>query len=129
MRGPQRRPILDGARAEADRAAAVPATVPDLLGLALSAARDTALDAGLLAVVVGGDRPHCAVRDRHACQVIDQDPDPGRGLPRGHRIGLWVRYRPTDGSDPDGDAGGGGDGGGGLRRRLGPRPVTPTGIK
>ena len=54
MRRP-RRPVVAGPCGEPDRAASVPAAVPNLVGLALPAAHDTALDAGLLGVVVRGE--------------------------------------------------------------------------
>lgn len=125
MRGPGRRSNLDHARPAPGRETTA-GVVPDLVGLDLPAAYDAALDAELLAVVVGlGPSPH-GDRPGSAYQVISQDLDPGRRLPRGHRVRVWVRRRPTDDADDDG---GGGDGGGGLRRRTGPRPVVPSGTK
>jgi beta-lactam-binding protein with PASTA domain len=103
------------------------ATVPDLVGLHLPAAHDAALDAGLLAVVVGDQ---CSSRHGHpdgpGYQVIGQHPEPDRRLPRGQRVHVRVRRRPTGGPDDDGS---GGDGRGGLRRGNRPRPVIPSGTK
>lgn len=90
--------------------------VPPLVGLAIRAAQDVALDARLLAVdQAPGPAP------RPSGVVVKQDPSPGRYLPPGSRVLIWVTTDPDDGDGPPGR--------GGLKRPTGPTKVTPAGTK
>jgi beta-lactam-binding protein with PASTA domain len=89
--------------------------VPQLVGLAVRAAQDVALDAWLLAVDQAPQPSH------PAGVVTAQDPAPGCYLPPGSRVRIWVTTDPDDGE--------GRDGRGGLRLPTGPVTVTPTGTK
>lgn len=88
--------------------------VPTLIGLSAAAARDAALDAGLLAVL----QPP-APADASAVAVTAQHPPPGRRLRRGAQIRIWAVP-----DDPDED-----QGRGGRRFPVGPVPKTPAGTK
>lgn len=89
--------------------------VPTLIGLSTAAARDAALDAGLLAVL-----QHCAPADPSAVAVTAQHPPPGRRrLRRGAHIRIWAV--PDDPGDDQGR--------GGRRFPVGPVPKTPAGTK
>ncbi len=90
---------------------------PALIGLSVPAAHDTALDAGLLAVL-----QHAAAAD---AVISAQYPLPGHRLRRGTHIRIWAQR--TD--DTDDEGGGPGGGGGGLVLPTGPRPSTPSGTK
>jgi beta-lactam-binding protein with PASTA domain len=90
--------------------------VPPLVGLPTVEAHDRALDARLLAV--DHDPTHTA---REAGTVTAQHPAPGRTLPEGEHVTIWVH----DG--PDGGEGGGG--GGGQPQPVEPIPVAPAGTK
>lgn len=90
--------------------------VPALVGLAVRAAQDVALDAQLLAV----DQAPQPTRTATGI-VTAQDPPPGCYLPPGSRVRIWVSTDPDDGE--------GRDGRGGLRLPTGPVTVTPSGTK
>jgi beta-lactam-binding protein with PASTA domain len=90
--------------------------VPALVGLAVRAAQDVALDAHLLAVDQAPQPSRSAVG-----VVTAQDPQPGRYLSPGSHVRIWVKTEPDDGE--------GRDGRGGLRLPTGPITVTPSGTK
>lgn len=90
--------------------------VPALVGLSAAAARDAALDAGLLAVL-----QHPAPADAAAVAVTAQDPAPGRWLRRGDHVRIW-----TIPDDPGDDDPGGG---GGHPAPVDPGPTPLTGTK
>ena len=90
--------------------------VPALVGLAVRAAQDVALDARLLAV----DQAPQPMRTATGI-VTAQDPPPGRYLRPGSQVRIWVSTDPDDGE--------GRDGRGGLRLPTGPETVTPAGTK
>jgi beta-lactam-binding protein with PASTA domain len=90
--------------------------VPALVGLAVRVAQDVALDAKLLAVDQEPDRSHASYG-----VVSAQEPAPGRYLPPGSRVSIWVTTDPDDGE--------GRGGRGGLRLPTGPTIVTPSGTK
>ena len=76
-------------------AAAAATVVPNLVGQALPEAHDTALDADLLAVAQPLGIP-AASRGRH---VGHQEPPPGRTVPPGQHVQVWVvddRSRPSN---------------------------------
>lgn len=89
--------------------------VPALVGLNAAAARDAALDAGLLAVL-----QHHAPADPSAVAVNAQHPPPGRRLRRGARVQIWA----TRDDGPDDGHGRGGD-----PSPVGPLPKVPAGTK
>lgn len=90
--------------------------VPALVGLSAAAARDAALDAGLLAVL-----QHRAPADAGAVAVTAQDPAPGHRLRRGDHVRIW-----TIPDDPGDDPGGGG---GGHPAPVSPGPTPLAGTK
>nr|WP_281288674.1 PASTA domain-containing protein [Pseudonocardia kunmingensis] len=90
--------------------------VPALVGLAVRAAQDVALDARLLAVDEAP--PHAP---RGIGVVTAQEPPPGCYVPPGSRIRIWVDTDPDDGE--------GNGGRGGSRVPTGPVTVTPAGSK
>jgi PASTA domain len=81
--------------------------VPDLVGLAVRAAQDVALDARLLAV----DQAPKSLRTATGV-VAAQDPPAGSYLQPGSRVRIWMKTDPDDGE--------GRDGRGGLRLPTGP---------
>ncbi|MFP5070415.1 PASTA domain-containing protein [Pseudonocardia nantongensis] len=104
--------------------------VPELVGLSVEDAHDTALDAGLLAVEQDDADPDAGewgstggltpVR-----RVYRQEPSPGKAVATGARVGIWAR-RPDD---PGPDDGGGGGGGGSDLTPTGPAPQSGRGTK
>jgi beta-lactam-binding protein with PASTA domain len=88
--------------------------VPPLVGLAVAAAHDVALDARLLAV--DQDPSHSPTV---AGIVAAQEPVAGSEVSSGHRVRIWVETNPDDN----------GDGGGGPPVPSGPTPRTPAGAK
>lgn len=84
-------------------------SVPQLVGLAVPAAHDAALDAGVLAVLTPPDGPHGLV-------VTAQKPPAGNRLRYGGRVRIWA-----DLDDPGG--------GGNAVIPFDPAPLDPAGTK